>query len=166
MNPLKAALFAAALVTGSLALAAPDAESTKQAEQLLRVIGMEETLAQATAQMVAAQAQQNPALAPFKPVMLEFFTRYMSFDSLKPELVKAYAEGFTTEELKELNAFYGSPLGKRAVVEMPAIMSKVAQIGTTRMQANINELQSMIEAEAQRMKQEQDQQQPQEKEDE
>jgi hypothetical protein len=164
MNPLKAALFAAALLTGSLAIAAPDEESKKQAEKLLAVIGMEQTLTQATAQMVAAQTQQNPALAPFKPIMLEFFSRYMSFQSLKPELVKAYAEGFTTEELKELNAFYGSPLGKRAVVEMPAIMSKVAQIGTTQVQANISDLQAMIEAEAKRMKEEQDKQKQQEQE--
>jgi hypothetical protein len=162
MNLLKAALFAAALMTGSLALAAPDAESMKQAEQLLRVIGMEETLAQATAQMVDAQTQQNPALAPFKTVMLEFFSRYMSFDSLKPEMVKAYADAFTAGELKELNAFYGSAVGKKAVTQMPAIMAQVAQIGTTRVQANIAELQSMIEAEAQRLKQQQDQQKPQE----
>lgn len=164
MNPLKAALFAAALLTGSLALAAPDEESMKQAEKLLTVIGMEQTLTQATAQMVDAQTQQNPALAPFKTVMLEFFSRYMSFDSLKPEMVKAYAEGFTTEELKELNAFYGSALGKKAVKQMPAIMAQVAQIGTTRAQANIKELQAMIEAEAQRIKQQQEQQKPQEQE--
>jgi hypothetical protein len=164
MNTLKAVLVAAALMTGSLAIAAPDAKSVEQAEKLLRIIGMEETLTQATVQMVDAQAQQNPALVPFKPVMLEFFSRYMSFSSLKPEMVKAYAEGFTTEELKELNAFYGSPLGKKAVTQMPAIMAQVAQIGTTRVQANINELQTMIEADAQRMKKEQDQQKQQQQE--
>jgi hypothetical protein len=164
MNPLKAALFAAALLTGSLAIAAPDEESMKQAEKLLTAIGMEQTLTQLTAQMVDAQAQQTPALAPFKPIMLEFFSRYISFQSLKPELVKAYAEGFTTEELKELNAFYGSALGKRALVEIPAIMSKVTQTGTTQVQANIGDLQAMLEAEAKRMKEEQDKQKPQEQE--
>lgn len=158
MNPLKAVVFAAALLTGSLAQAAPDAEAMKQAEKLLGVIGMEQTLTQATAQMVDAQTQQNPALAPFKSAMLEFFSRYISFESLKPDMVKAYAEGFTTEELKELNAFYGSALGKKAVKLMPTIMAQVAQIGTARAQANIKDLQAMIEAEAQRLKQEQDQQ--------
>jgi hypothetical protein len=161
MNPLKAVLFAAALLTGSLAQAAPDAEAMKQAEKLLSVIGMEKTLTQATTQMVDAQTQQNPALTPFKPVMLEFFSRYVSFESLKPDMVKAYAEEFTTEELKELNAFYGSALGKKAVTQMPAIMAQVAQTGTSRAQENIKDLQAMIEAEAQRLKQEQDKQQAQ-----
>ena len=158
MNPLKAIVFAAALLTGALAQAAPDADAMKQAENLLSVIGMEQTLTQATAQMVDAQMQQNPALTPFKAVMLEFFSRYVSFESLKPDLVKAYAEGFTTEELTELNAFYGSALGKKAVKQMPAIMAQVAQIGTSRAQDNIKDLQAMIEAEAQRLKQEQDKQ--------
>ncbi|MBK6510509.1 MAG: DUF2059 domain-containing protein [Haliea sp.] len=161
MNPLKAVVFAAALLTGSLAQAAPDAEAMKQAEKLLSVIGMEQTLTQATVQMVDAQTQQNPALTPFKTVMLEFFTKYMSFESLQPEMVKAYAEGFTTEELIELNAFYASPLGKKAVTQMPAIMAQVAQMGTSRAQANIKDLQASIEAEAQRLKQEQDKQQAQ-----
>jgi hypothetical protein len=44
---------------------------------------------------------------------------------------------------------------------MPAIMAQVAQIGATRVQANISELQAMLEAEAQRLKQEQDKQQAQ-----
>jgi hypothetical protein len=43
-------------------------------------------------------------------------------------------------------------------------MAQVAQIGTTRVQANINELQTMIEADAQRMKKEQDQQKQQQQE--
>jgi hypothetical protein len=161
MNPIKATLFAAALLTGSLALAAPDPESVEEAEQLLTVIGMQETLSQATTQMVDAQMQQNPSLIPFKTVMLEFFNRYTSYDSLKPEMVKAYSENFTGAELKELNAFYGSDIGQKAVKQMPEIMSQVAQIGATRVQANISDLQTMMKAEAERIQKLQQQQQPQ-----
>jgi hypothetical protein len=161
MNPLKAMLFAAVLVTGSLAFAAADPEATKEAEQLLSVIGMKETLAQATAQMVAAQMQQNPALAPFKTVMLEYFNQYMSYDSLKSEMVTAYTDAFTSAELKELNTFYGSAVGQKAATKMPEIMGQVAQIGATRVQANISDLEAMIKEEAERIQQEQQQQQQQ-----
>lgn len=159
MNLIKATLFAVALLTGPLAFAAADTESMKQAEQLLQSIGMEETLALATAQMVDVQLQQNPSLAPFKTILLEFFSRYMSFNSLKPEMVKAYAEAFTVAELKELNAFYGSALGQKAGKRMPQLMGEVAQLGTTRVQANINDLQTMIKAEAERLQEQQQQEQ-------
>lgn len=149
MNLLKTILFATALLAGSLAHA--DAESTQEAEQLLNVIGMEETLNQAMSQMVDVQIQQNPALIPYKMVMLEFFKKYMSFQNLKPEMVKAYSEAFTAAELKELNTFYAGDVGQKAVRKMPEIMTRVGQIGATRVQANMGELQEMMKAEAERI---------------
>lgn len=149
MNLLKNLFLAAALSTGTMALA--DAESMKEAEQLLQTMGTEAALEQSMSQMIDVQLQQNPALAPYKGVMMEFFSKYTSYDSLKLEMAQAYSEAFTTAELKEINAFYSSDVGQKVVETMPVLMAEGAQMGISRVQANIGELQTMIKAESERI---------------
>lgn len=114
-------------------------------------MGTEAALEQSMSQMIDVQLQQNPALAPYKGVMMEFFSKYTSYNSLKLEMAQAYSEAFTTVELKEINAFYASDVGQKVVATMPVLMAEGAQMGITRVQANIGELQEMIKAESERI---------------
>lgn len=159
MNLLKTIFFAATLSTGTIALA--DAESMKEAEQLLQIMGTEAALEQSMSQMVDVQLQQNPALAPYKGVMMEFFNKYTSYDSLKLEMAEAYSEAFTMAELQEINAFYASDVGQKVVEQMPQLMAEGAQMGISRVQDNIGELQTMIKAESERIQALQEQSAPQ-----
>ena len=149
MHLLKSVIFAAALSTGTMALA--DTASMKEAEQLLQTMGTEAALEQSMEQMVDVQLQQNPALAPYKGVMMDFFNKYTSYNSLKLEMAKAYSEAFTLEELQEINAFYASDVGQKVVQTMPRLMAQGAQLGVSRVQENIGELQEMIKAESERI---------------
>ena len=72
-------------------LSSADAASEKEAEKLLNLIGMEEVFAQSISQMLDVELQHDPALAPYRSVMLEFFSKYMSYESMKPELLKIYS---------------------------------------------------------------------------
>ena len=126
--------------------------SEKEAEKLLSTMGMENALTESMSQMVDIQLQQNPTLAPFKSVMMKFFNKHMSWESLKPEFVLIYSEAFTASELREINAFYATDTGKKTIEKMPTLMGQGAQIGAARVQGNIGELQSMIKAESERLK--------------
>ena len=106
---------------------------------------------QSMSQILDIQLQQNPALAPYKLVMMEFFKKHMSYESLKPELIKAYSKEFTGSELREINTFYLTNVGKKTIEKMPALMAQTAQMGATRVQENIGELQAMIQAESKRI---------------
>tara|TARA_R110002073_G_scaffold112231_2_gene248910 strand:+ start:75 stop:542 length:468 start_codon:yes stop_codon:yes gene_type:complete len=149
MNLFKTVLVAVAFTTGSLALA--DDASIKEAEKLLQTMGTEAALEQSMSQMLDVQLQQNPALAPYKGVMMAFFNKYMSFNSLKPEMAQAYADAFTLAELQEINTFYATDVGQKVVEEMPRLMAAGAQMGVSRVQENIGELQEMIKAESERI---------------
>lgn len=127
-------------------------ESKQQAEIMLETSGTEKMMALAVEQMLQVQLQQNPALTPYKDIMMKFIDKHMSYRSLKPELVKLYAETFSTEELKDLTEFYQTPTGKKAIEKMPEIMAKGSQLGAMRIQSNITELQEMIKQEAERLK--------------
>jgi hypothetical protein len=75
----------------------------------------------------------------------------MSWESLKPEFLKIYANAFTATELREINKFYATDTGKKTIENMPALMAQGAQIGAVRVQENIGELQAMIKAESERL---------------
>ncbi len=122
-----------------------------EAAILLELTGTEQMLNQTMGNMLELQIQQNPALAPFKEVMLEFFEKYMGYESLKPELLRLYNENFTEQELKELNDFYRTDTGKKSIELMPYLVQQGSMIGVQRFQANQDELRRMIELEAARI---------------
>ncbi|THF58674.1 DUF2059 domain-containing protein [Pseudothauera rhizosphaerae] len=126
-------------------------ESEREAERLLILLDMESLLEESMSQMLDVQLQQNPALIPYKSVMMQFFKKHMSYESLKGEMIDIYAEAFTAPELKEINAFYDSEVGKKVVRKLPGVMTRVSMLGATRVQDAIHELQAMIKAEAERL---------------
>lgn len=138
-----------ALSMSSMSLA--DAASEKEAEKLLDMVGTQAVMEQSMSQMLDIQLQQNPALAPYKGVMMEFLNKNMSYESLKPDLVKMYSEEFTSSELREINAFYSTDVGKKSIEKMPKLMMQGGQLGATRVQENINDLQAMIQSESERI---------------
>ena len=131
---------------------AQDQNSThyKAAEQMLTLMDMPTVLKKSVDEMVAMQVQQNPSIAPYEAVMKEFLAKYMSWDSLKADMIKIYMDEFTESELGELNKFYQTPVGKKTVEKMPTLMSKGAQLGGERVQKNMPELQAAIAAKAQK----------------
>jgi uncharacterized protein len=119
----------------------------KAAEQLLTLMDTPNVLRQSIDQMVKIQAQQNPAIAPYEGVMKEFLGKYMSWDTLKVDLINLYMGEFSEVELGEMGKFYQTPVGKKMVEKLPALMTKGAQMGAQRVQEHMPELQAAIAAE-------------------
>lgn len=132
-------------------LVSADPASEKEATKLLDSMKMDSMLEQSMSQMLNLQIQQNPALGPYKAVMLEFLGKHMSYESLKDDLVKMYAEAFTAAELIKINEFYSTDVGQKAIEKMPELMTKGGMIGASRVQENLGELQDMIKAEDERL---------------
>lgn len=57
----------------------------------------------------------------------------------------------------KLSLFIKTPVGRKSIAALPDLMNKGAQIGSTKIQENITELQEMIEVEAERLMQLEDQ---------
>ena len=125
---------------------ADEARHRKATEALLSLMEMESMLSQSIDQMLQLQVQQNPTIAPYLSEMKAFFAKYMSWASLKDDMVSLYMTEFTEPELKELVAFYQTPIGKKTVQRMPVLMSKGAEVGQRRVQEHLPELQAAIQA--------------------
>ena len=135
------------LIAGSTPLA--DTKShRKAAEDLLTVMGVETQLQSAIDQTLDMQIKANPQIEPFKDVMKKFFLKYMSWSSLKEDIVTIYVDTFTEKELGEIKAFYLTPTGKKMAQKMPELMGKGMQLGVKRVQDHQDELRQMIQEEA------------------
>lgn len=134
---------------GQLTAIRADEKSHRQAaEQLLGMMNMDKLLSDSLDQMLQMQIKQNPAIAPYEPQMRAFFNKYMSWASLKEDMVKIYMDEFSEEELKELLAFYQTPIGRKTIQKMPSLLAKGAELGQQRVQQHLPELQQAIQESA------------------
>jgi len=127
-------------------------KSTSEAEKLLDSLDANGQVQQAIGRMVDLQIRQKPVLAPYKGVILKFFEKYINYETLRLELARMYTEAFTESELREINAFYATPTGKRLVAQNQEIMKKAGESGVRQVQAHRSELERMIQDEAERLK--------------
>ena len=67
------------------------------------------------------------------------------------EMVRMYTEAYTLEELKEINAFYSSKVGKKTLELMPRLVARSGQIAAAKVEDNLDELRTMIKAETLRL---------------
>jgi len=145
---LSCSLIVMAVVLTHTVAVGDDKSHRKAAETLLIMTNVDKSLPKMVEQVLASQLQQNPQLTPYREVMQRFLNKYMNWESLKEEVMTAYTQEFTEPELKQLTAFYKTPLGQKAVEKMPKLRFIGGQIGMRRVQANEAELRQMIEAES------------------
>lgn len=88
--------------------------------------------------------RKTPGLAQFEDIIRDFPKKYMSYDSIKGELVSSYASEFTEQELRDLTKFYQSPLGQKLAEKQPVLPARSALIGQRQVQAHLPELQAAI----------------------
>jgi hypothetical protein len=134
---------------GQMTPARASEETHRQAaEALLSLMDMDKLMSESIDQMLEMQVKQNPAIGQFKDEMKKFLSKYMSWSAMKEDMVKIYASEFTEQELKDLLAFYQTPLGKKTVAKMPKLMAKGAELGQQRVQEHLPELQKAIQEQA------------------
>lgn len=116
----------------------------KEAEELLRLSNYDSTMNAQVAKVLEMQSSMRPDLAAFKVPMKQFFEKYMGYEALKPFLIEIYVETFSAEELRELNKFYQSPVGKKAIETIPILMNKAEALAKNQITAHMYELDQMI----------------------
>jgi hypothetical protein len=120
-------------------------EAVAEAEKLLDNLGMEEILEQSITQSLDFQVQKNPELVPYVGVMKAFLAKHMSYESLKDDIVNLYSTTFSVQELKDISAFYSTETGKKTLQKLPELARISNQLGSDRVQENIEELHQMLE---------------------
>ncbi len=123
-------------------MADPAPERLAAAKQLADTMDLKKQMLAGFNAMLPAVDQQAAALqldAAGKQQLLEVFrawyTQDLDQEKMLEQVVTLYAETFTEQELKELNAFYSTPVGRRVLTSLPEIMQKAAQLGMAEAQS-------------------------------
>lgn len=152
--------LAAVLAFSPATLRADDAGKKAAAEALLKTMRVEQMIAtqmdQAKAQMAGAisgasqgsgaSADQVAAMQKRQSDAMSFLQEKLSWNSLKPDMVQAYADTFSEPELKDLNAFYMQPIGQKFLDKQPQLTAKVGQVMQQRVMAIMPEMMQKMRA--------------------
>jgi hypothetical protein len=127
-NTYRAALLVAALAVSVPATHAqqPSAAALASAKEFVNLTGATQIFSPLVAGVVEQSKmlflQQNPGLAKDLNEISAKLRADLNprLEELNVEMARIYATRFTETELKEILAFYGSPTGKKILVEQPA----------------------------------------------
>lgn len=153
---MRRALLVVGLILASAGIA--HAQETDEAGPAVEPIGHEDTALELLEAMrmgevmeaqieirVDAMSRQAPMLAQYDDVVLDFFNKYLSWDQVRDDYVRLYAESYSEDELRELIAFYQTPLGEKMVDLIPTFQQRETEITEERMQEHMPELQQNLQ---------------------
>ena len=104
-----------ALAALALRAAEPTESHRAAALEFLKAKGTPQFLERNCRAMLERQLAAAPEYAEHRAELEKFYYGAFGFDALKDELVAMYAREYTEAELRELTAFYLSPLGCKTV---------------------------------------------------
>lgn len=148
MNPRRLAhvLLTTCAVAVAAAVHADEASHRQEVQNLFRLTHMETKIEESVQTVLDIQLRQNPELAAHAGAVRAFLVRHMGWDALKDELEAMYLASFTEEELREMNAFYITPVGQKVLTRVPELVQERNQLAATRLQQNLAELQQELAA--------------------
>jgi hypothetical protein len=118
----------------------------RAAAELIQLLKVEESSRMAIDAMIESMVAQNPMLAEVRDIFNDFFREFSRWEALYPEYIRIYRNAYTEAELRELIAFYKTPVGRKTVELMPRLMQEGMEVGQRQMEPHLPELQRRLQA--------------------
>ncbi len=138
------ALLAATLLIGGCARA-DDKSHKEAAAALIKAMDVEKQMLATIEPTVDNLVKGNPAFAGKKEVLVKFFNDCMSWDGLKDEYIAIYTKNFTEDELKELEKFYKTPVGKKLAGKTAEVAKMSMELGAKKVQEKQGDLLKLLQ---------------------
>lgn len=145
-------LCTAALLVGFSSMALAD--SSAEAEKFLKQVHADKLTVPVYAQvqqMFAQRFAQSKAPDSKKAVLDRYqakanaeLDRVVSWDKIKPDMIKLYTDNFSESELKQLNDFYASALGQKVLAKMPRLTAQSAQLTQAKLQGAVDPVNKLL----------------------
>jgi uncharacterized protein len=100
----------------------------------------------------ADQAAVENEVEEFQKRLFGVIRDQLSYDRVKPALIKVYDESFTTDELTGINAFYRSSAGQAYLAKIPQVTQRAMEAGSNLVGGAAPEIQKMTAAWIEEMK--------------
>ena len=113
-----------------------------------RVMTSIDRLADGTARQIKDKTEAADFQTRMHAQTRELLKKQFNWESIQPQFVQSYEETFTTPELKELAAFYNSPVGQKLVAKQPELSDRISKVNQEKMQQVMPQIIGMVRAES------------------
>jgi uncharacterized protein len=151
MNKIFALCFIACMISSQVL--ADTRTHYRAAEECLLAMRTKENIEQSIDEQLKYQIKNQPGLVEYKVILKRFLLKYMGWTSMKNDLIRLYVEAFSESELRDLIKFYRTSIGQKMLQQQSVLAQKGALIGTKKVNDHLEELTSMVKAEAARIEQ-------------
>ncbi len=155
MVRLQVLLATVVLTLAAAPVVADTASHAAQVEQFLKLARADRMSVPVHAQvqqMFAQRFAQAKAPADKQAVLERYQAKAdallegaVGWETLKPDMIKLYGQHFSERELKELNAFYNSALGRKVLDTMPELTAQSAQLAQAKLESVVPEVNQLLE---------------------
>ncbi len=126
-----------AVATLSTSFAFADTASHRQAAaEMLDLVSGQETIKASLSSILTPMLNgmkengtPDEALDALRGAFTDWLETEIRWDELRPQMVQLYVSRFSEPELREITAFYRSPVGKKALKALPGLAAEGAKIG-------------------------------------
>lgn len=125
---------------------APDSARTAAAAELVEVLKLEYSQVPDMTGAMSGFTGNSPATIEMAKMVTEFYQEFMPWDTVKPRIVRIYADMYTESELRELTAFYRTPIGQKLIDKTPEIGKAMMQMSQELLLPHMTELQQRMMA--------------------
>lgn len=152
---------AVALLLAFFAAAPADAQEVNASfrgdiEKLLTVTGADKLALQmanmAAGSVIDAMQRSSPTNVPDRLVEVvknvlstEFSAAFQPGSEMMEKIIALYAKHFTQDEVRSLVEFYNTPLGQKAIKEMPTLAQEGAAVGQGWANANMQRINGVLQ---------------------
>lgn len=116
----------------------------KAAAELLEAMGSEQTSMTAAKALAEDKLRANPLMEPYRDLLMTWIEKSLSWERVRPQMIDIYSAAYTEGELRELIAFYKSPIGRKVLEKTPILVRQGEQAGQDLIAENQAELQQML----------------------
>ena len=146
MRRLMAVLALVMLFTLPAGAQEPSQDSTRvaAASELVDVLELEQSHVPDMGGAMSGLTASNPMAGELAKLMTEFYQEFAPWDKVRPEVVRIYAGVYTESELREMIAFYRTPIGQKMIERTPELTKAMVQVTQKLLMPHMLELQQRM----------------------
>ena len=141
---MKRCLVVLLLVAVAAPLQAQSAERIEAARALVDAMDTAETMQESAELGMQNELARNPQLSGYSDIVNKYVEMALDWDEISEDVIRTYANHFTADELRQLTAFYQSPIGQRFVEVSPQLNASIQEITARRMQNVMPQMQQEL----------------------
>lgn len=141
---MKRTLLIFCLILGGTLWAEDVSLHRKAALEMMQVKGVPEMLKRSFDAQLENEIRALPELEKYRSQLAEFYSKAFSFKELEPDLCALYMKHYTQEEMKQITAFYKTPVGKKMRKVNILLTAEVGRLFQKHAEKKMPELQKLL----------------------